>query len=336
LTQPDSEGAYPLGAWPLAGGGTLDDAELGYAVWGVLNPARDNLIVLPSYYSGTHASYAPLIGADKLFDTRRFCVVALDLFGNGVSTSPSNAAPAQRGAGFPAIRLGDAVAAQHYFVTRVLRAQQAALVAGWSMGGMQAYQWGADYPDFVQRLMPWCATAACCEPNQAFLAGARAALTADQEGWGDPDQRPEQGLRAFGRVYCGWAYSGEFFRREAWREAGYSSRKALFTAWEDEHLAWDPRDLLAQLDTWAQARLDSTTDVALKDRLAGIRMPTVALAAATDAYFPPEAVRAEVECMPDARCEVVDTIWGHSAGGPGRHSGFHAALERAVGRLLAV
>jgi len=335
VAEPEKVGHYQLGDWRLAGGSTLYDARLGYAIWGTLNRAGDNLVVLPSYYTGTHASYAPLVGPGYLFDTRRFCVAALDCFGNGVSTSPSNAITEQRGQRFPAIQLRDAVAAQYQFVTRCLGAREAALVAGWSMGGMQAYQWAADYPDFVQRLMPWCATAACCEPNQAFLTGVRAALTADPDGWDGAPEQPQRGLRAFGRVYCGWAYSEEFFRQQAWRQDGYPSREALFRAWEDEHLAWDAHDLLAKLDAWSQARLDSASVTAFESRLAGIQAPTISLPAATDAYFPPPAVRAEIAHIPNARCDVVDTIWGHVAGGPGRHKGFHTALQRALAELLA-
>lgn len=326
------QGRHALGDWQLRSGGVLRDARLGYAIWGRANNDADNIIVLPSYYTGNHDSYAPLIGPGNVFDTDRYCVVGLDLFGNGVSTSPSNAAPSQTGPAFPPISLRDAVAAQYHFLRHGLGAPQIALVAGWSLGGMQAYQWAADYPDYVRRIMPWCATAHCCDPNRAFLYSVRAALEADP---GLDTGDAAMGLRAFGRVYAGWAYSGDYFRRQAWREDGYSSLEALFAAWEAEHRAWDAHDLLSKLDTWLDACLDANDEAELTARLAGIRARTVSLPCAHDAYFTPADAAWEMTHLANGRCDVVDSIWGHVAGGPGRHQRYREALKRATNELLA-
>src|SRR5690606_2323587 len=98
-------------------GGLLADAHLTYRSWGRLNAAADNVVLLPSYYTGTSASHLPMIGEGRPFDPTRHFIVAVDLFGNGNSTSPSHLDAPERRAAFPRIDIADNVAAQHRLVT---------------------------------------------------------------------------------------------------------------------------------------------------------------------------------------------------------------------------
>ena len=59
--------------------------------------------------------------------------------------------------------------------------KQIALVTGWSMAGCQSFQWGAQYPDFVKAILPFCASAKTAEHNIVFLEGVKAALQADSD-----------------------------------------------------------------------------------------------------------------------------------------------------------
>lgn len=333
-SDPRNSGLWKLGDWPLSGGGILRDAAMGYRIWGRPNAWRDNFVVLPTYYGGAHDDYAPLVGAGRVLDPTRFCIVAVDLFGNGVSTSPSNAHPEQRGPNFPEVGLHDAVTAQQEALVQSLGLRSAALVAGWSMGGMQAYHWAAAFPDRVRRILPWCAAARCASHNQAFLKGLAAALEADPAFGGGTERRPERGLRAFGRVYCSWAYSQAFFRRGGWADLGHDSLEALMRAWETDHLAWPPNDLLCMLRAWHDADVGWYAG-GTEAVLGGIEARALLMACRTDLYFPPEDNVLEAQLMPNADLRVVDSDWGHAAGGPGRDPVFGRALEAALGELLA-
>ena len=101
------------------------------------------------------------------------------MFGNGYSTSPTNATSAARGANFPRITLYDNVAAQQRLLAERLGVEQLALVAGWSMAGCQSFQWGAQFPDRVKAIVPFCASAKVSVHNFVFLEGVKAALVAD-------------------------------------------------------------------------------------------------------------------------------------------------------------
>jgi len=58
----------------------------------------------PTYYTGTHRENARLVGPGRALDPDRWFVVVPNMFGNGVSSSPSNHG-SQGGADFPRVSL---------------------------------------------------------------------------------------------------------------------------------------------------------------------------------------------------------------------------------------
>ena len=245
---------YRLGGVRLQSGSVLKEAQLAYVTYGTLNEAGDNAVLLPTFYTGTHLRNAALFGSGRAVDPARHFVVTVNLLGNGYSSSPSNSPPPQDGPRFPPATLFDNVACQHRLLTEGLGVNRLALVFGWSMAAMQAYQWGAQYPDMVEAILPYCGTARCSAFNLAFIEGPKAALQADAA-WNDGNYTapPEKGLRAFGRVYAPWAYSHDFFVKGLYREMGFATLEDFLRDWEEDHLKWDANDLLAKIWTWQHA-----------------------------------------------------------------------------------
>jgi homoserine O-acetyltransferase/O-succinyltransferase len=128
----------------LQGGVRLPSVQLRYATMGTLSPARDNVVLIPSWYSGTHRESALcLVGEGRAIDPARHFIVLTNLLSNGVSSSPSNTAGPFEASRFPRVTLHDNIRLQHALLTDHLGIERLKLVAGWSMGGCQAYQWGA-------------------------------------------------------------------------------------------------------------------------------------------------------------------------------------------------
>jgi homoserine O-acetyltransferase/O-succinyltransferase len=147
-----------LGSCPLEKGGAIEDCRLGYRTYGQLNAGRSNAILFPTWFTGTSRSLADFVGSPgALLDTTRFFVILVDAFGNGVSSSPSNST-AQPGDSFPAFTIRDMVDAEYRLVKDHLQLSSLYAVAGISMGGMQAYQWAASYPDFVGKIVSMAGT----------------------------------------------------------------------------------------------------------------------------------------------------------------------------------
>jgi homoserine O-acetyltransferase len=55
----------------------------------------------------------------------------------------------------------------------------------------------------------------------------------------------------------------------------------------------------------------------------------------TDLYFPVEDNRREVAAMPNAELRVLESDFGHVAGGPGRFPECTAFIEAAIRELLS-
>lgn len=326
-----------LGDLALQSGETLQAAKLAYRTWGKLDAERGNCIVFPTYYTGDHDSNARMIGAGKALDPARWFIVVPNLFGNGVSSSPSNTPGAFGGAGFPRVTVHDNVAAQHRLVTGHLGVRSVALATGWSMGALQAWQWAVSYPDLVERLLPFCGAARCSPHNLVFLEGVKSALMADQRfNGGHYTEPPVAGLRAFGRVYAGWAYSQTFFRDGLFRDLGFDTIEKLLLFWEDDHMAWDANDLLAMLWTWQHADVSANEryrgDIA--GALAAVTAKAIVMPCDQDLYFTLADNAAEAARVPGAQLRPFTSAYGHCAGAPGRFPKEMAFLDRALRDLL--
>ena len=92
MTWTTAEGVFPLGDLTLQSGAVLAKASIAWKSHGTLSPARDNAILYPTSYSAQHPDLEWLIGPDKVLDPARWFIVIPNMFGNGLSTSPSNAA----------------------------------------------------------------------------------------------------------------------------------------------------------------------------------------------------------------------------------------------------
>ena len=329
---------YELGDIELLSGETLLSAKLAYKTYGALNSDKNNVILLPTFYTGTHKRNEGFFGANRAINPEKHFIISINLFGNGLSTSPSNADKKQRGSKFPTITLWDNIQCQHQLLTKNFDIEKIALVTGWSMAGCQSYQWAAQYPDMVEAILPFCASAKTSEHNYVFLEGVKAALCADPI-WnnGNYSSPPIEGLKAFGRVYAGWAFSQSFFREKKYKELGFKNVEELLIDWENDHVNnWDANNLLTKLLTWQQNDI-STGPIYnnnFTEALNRIKAKAILMPCSHDLYFPPEDNEFEVKHMQNAELRKFDSIWGHCVANPGNDKNFEVALDNAINDLL--
>lgn len=328
---------HRLGDVELQSGALLPDAFLAYQTYGELNAAGDNAVLLPTFYTGTHRRNEGFFGPGRALDPRRHFIISVNLFGNGVSSSPSNAPPPCAGADFPRITLRDNIRCQHRLLTERLGVERIALVAGWSMAGCQAFHWAAQYPDMVDAILPFCASARTSLHNWVFLEGVKAALQADSAfNGGRYAEPPAAGLKAFARVYAGWAYSQTFYRDGLYRQLGFESAEELLADWEKDHLQWDANDLLAKLWSWQNADISGNERYHgdLPAALKAIRARTIIIACSDDLYFPPQDNVPEAQNIPGGELRVYHSAWGHCVASPGVDARFAEFLDRAIAELI--
>jgi homoserine O-acetyltransferase/O-succinyltransferase len=308
---------FELGQVALQCGLTLPQAKLAYKTYGELNAARDNVIVMPTFYGGQHAENEMALAAWRSLDPKKYFIVVPNMFANGLSSSPSNTAPPFDRAVFPNVTVYDNVVCQHRLLTERLQIKRIRLVVGFSMGAQQAYQWAASYPDMVEAIAPICGSARTSPHNYLFLEGVKAALVADAafaEGWYQTP--PVKGLRAFARVYMGWAFSQDFFREHEYRKMGLASLEDSVRFLEGYFRRHDANDLLTMLWTWQHA--DISANHVFNGNFAGalqaIKARAIVMPGETDLYFRVRDNELEVSQMTNAELRPIPSSWGHAAG----------------------
>lgn len=336
---------YELGNFQLLAGGSLPNAKLAYKTYGELNAEKNNVVVLPTFYTGSHMRNEGFFGEGRAIDPAKHFIVSVNMFGNGISSSPSNTSidisndtpPFLGGFEFPNITLFDNIKAQHQLLTEELGVEEIALVAGWSMAGCQAYQWATQYPKMVKAILPFMASAKTSEHNIVFLEGVKAALQADAV-YADGNYKtpPIKGLKAFGRIYAGWAFSQTFYREEMYKLKGFESAEALLQDWEQDHLDWDANDLLCKLWTWQQSDISKQEPYNgnFTAALQAIEAKTIVIVCDNDLYFRPEDNELEIKHIKNGELRVFNSPWGHCVASPGNEPKFEAFLDNSIAELL--
>jgi homoserine O-acetyltransferase len=279
-----------------------------------------------------------LIGPGRVLDPDDWFIVIPNMFGNGLSTSPSNVPPPFGTDRFPVFTHWDNVHAQRRLLSEVFGIERLALIYGWSMGAQQALHWGALFPEQVERICAVCGSARTSIHNRVFLEGVRATLTGDPAWQGDHfSDHPKRGLRAMGRVYAGWAMSQAFYREELYEQVGFASLEDfLVRSWEANFLRRDAHDLLASLEIWLASDISDNPIYQgdLPKALAAISARSIIMPSRTDLYFTPEDSALEAAMMPNAEFRPIESIWGHRAGNPNLNPADEAVLKQAVRDLL--
>ena len=134
--------------------GVLFDIMLKYALVGEVNKEKDICILVLTSYSATYKDALDLIPDRELFDTSQYCFIIVKMIGNSASSSPTNAEKPFNGPRFPAVTICDNVRAQHRLVTQELRISRLRLVMGYSMGALQAFEWGCQHSDMIDSILP--------------------------------------------------------------------------------------------------------------------------------------------------------------------------------------
>ena len=328
---------FPLGDVVLQSGATLWQAKLAYTTYGTLNAARDNVVLIPTFYAGHHTDVELMMTAGRAIDPAKYFVVVPNMLGNGLSSSPSNTPPPLDRAAFPHVTIHDNVVCQHRLLTEHLGIARVRLVAGFSMGAQQAFQWGALFPEVAAAIAPICGTARTSPHNFVFLEGLKAALTADaafDDGWYETP--PVKGLIAFARVYAGWVYSQAFYREGEYRKMGLASIEDVLRFAEARYRSRDANDLLAMLWTWQHADVSANSrfNGDLAAALQAITARAIVMPSATDLYFRVRDNELEVAQMPNAELRPIPSTWGHAAS-RGTNPADNQFIDTALKELLA-
>jgi homoserine O-acetyltransferase/O-succinyltransferase len=137
-------------------GETLPDVKLHYVTIG--NPSGEPVLILHGTFETSKSLLTPdfagaLFGPGQPLDARKYFIIIPDVLGGGGSTKPSDGLRMK----FPHYDYTDVVNAEYQLVHDGLGIKHLRLVMGHSMGGMETWIMGEDYPGYMDALVPMAA-----------------------------------------------------------------------------------------------------------------------------------------------------------------------------------
>ena len=326
------------------GGRTLSPVTLAYETYGSLNGDKSNAVLILHALTGdAHAAgwhegdknpgwWDNIIGPGKAFDTDRYFVVCSNVLGGcRGSTGPASINPSSGkpyALEFPIITVKDMVDAQRHLVDH-LGIDKLLAVAGGSMGGMQALQWVASYPDRVRSAIPIATTATHSPQQIAFNEVGRQSIMSDPN-WNDGNYYggvlPAKGLsvaRMVGHItYMSDTSMAEKFGR---RFKNTRSRFKFDPEFEVEgYLQYRGENFINRFDpnsylyiTKAIDYFDLANGKGLTEILRGIETRFLVIAFKSDWLYPPYQSQEIARACKRAEVETVyaelNSTWGHDA-----------------------
>jgi homoserine O-acetyltransferase len=329
---------FTVAQFETESGVVLPEARLAYRTFGSPDAPRGAVLV-PSHFMAGSADNDFLIGEGLALDPAECFVIATELLGNGVSSSPSNTPPPFDGPRFPVTTIRDTVELTRRLLAEELGIEHLAAVVGFSMGAMQAFQLAVSAPGLADRVVALAGTARCYPHGVARLEGQLAPLFADPAfADGEYEQQPATGLGAFGTVWAAWLYSQQWWRDELWREADPEATfESTMAEFRDDFLPGaDANDVVLHCRTWQRHDVGTTPgfDGDTAAALASIEVPVLVMPGATDLYFPVGDAELEARSIPNATFLPIPSLWGHPAGA-GASPADAAFVNAAVRRFLA-
>ncbi|GEN29069.1 homoserine O-acetyltransferase [Halovibrio variabilis] len=345
---------FAIDSFTTQGGETIPDVTVGWEAYGELNDARDNVILITHFFSGTsHAAgrYDPddelagywnaIIGPGKPLDTDEYYIISSDTLvnlnafdPNVTTTGPASINPDTGepwGMDFPVVTIRDFVEVQRELLeSQGIESLHA--VMGASMGALQAIEWASAYPDWVERLIPVIGSGVANPWLLATLSAWAAPIRLDAN-WNEGNyydgEPPTDGLKEALKLVTlnanHWQWANDTFNRD-WADEDRDPAKDINARYAIEQTLDDIAAARAEVSdanhflylVQANQTFMAGHGDSLEAGLAAIEAPTLMLYSEKDLIFPPEGVRRTAELIEadstDVTLETLEGNRGHLDG----------------------
>lgn len=332
---------FELDSFTTQNGATIPNVTVGWEAYGELNDARDNVILITHFFSGTsHAAgrynadgeptgyWDAIIGPGKALDTDEYYIISSDTLvnlnandPNVTTTGPASINPDTHepwGMDFPVVTIRDFVEVQRALLeSQGIESLHA--VMGASMGALQAIEWASAYPDRVERLIPVIGGGVADPWLLATLSSWAAPIRLDAN-WNEGDyydgEPATDGLKEALKLVTlnanHWQWANETFNRD-WADAGSDPAQDINARYAIEKTLDDIAAARAELSdanhllylVRANQTFLAGHGESLEEGLAAIEAPTLMLYSETDLVFSPEGVRRTAELIEADGNEVI-------------------------------
>ena len=331
----------------LASGKVIEEYNLKYETYGMLNKEKNNAVLICHALSGNHHAagcyknenkpgwWDNMIGPGKPIDTNKLYVVCLNnLGGCHGSTGPTSQIPNTQkiyGSSFPIVTVNDWVNSQKELMD-FLKIPSWRFIVGGSLGGMQAFQWTIQYPSLVKNCIVIAAAPKLTAQNIAFNEVARQAIMKDPN-WHDGNYIekgvvPAQGLslaRMLGHItYLSDESMGEKFGRELKQAKLNFNYDVEFQI--ESYLRYQGEKFVTGFDANTYLLMTKSLDyfdpikdfgTSLKEIFKSVKSKYLVVSFTSDWRFPPKRSREIVKLLLDNEKDVsyseINSEGGHDA-----------------------
>lgn len=305
----------------LEAGTTLPGFQLKYTTLGKLNHERNNVVWICHALTGSSDFtdwWSGLFNEGKFFDPREYFIICANVLGGCYgSTGPLSHNPTTGKNfyhSFPNVTNRDVVKAFD-LLRRDLNIDSVHTLIGGSLGGQQVLEWAIQQPEVFQHIIPIATNAFHSPWGIAFNEAQRMAIEADAT-WKENDHRAgSEGLkaaRAIGMLSYRHHDTYEQTQSEKNNEKLDGFRAATYQRYQGEKLAsrfnaftyWI---LSNMMDSQNVGRNRTSIETALKT----IKAKTLVVGIDSDILFPLNEQKYLAETIPNARLEVMTSLYGH-------------------------
>ncbi|MCF0172287.1 MAG: homoserine O-acetyltransferase [Bacteroidales bacterium] len=256
-----------------------------------------------------------LVGPGLLFDTEKFYIVCANILGSCYGTTGPAMCPEAPMRRFPLVTIRDLVKA-HNLLRLHLGIERIDLLIGGSNGGFQSVEWAISNPSLVKNLCliatsaivsPWCSanmesqrmaleTDPTFDEQKDLKGGARGLATARSM-----SMLTYRNYEGYGRTQ--FETDPDFLQaRRAITYQQYQGQKLV-----NRFDAYSYYSLLLGVDTHNTGRGRGGVEAALGH----ITAKTLCIGIDSDILFPVSESRRIAEAVPDGKCEVISSAFGH-------------------------
>ena len=330
----------------LQSGRILSPVTVAYETYGTLNSDKSNAILVCHALTGSaHAAgynspedekpgwWDDMIGPGKAFDTDKYFIICSNMLGSCYGTTGPSSIDQSTGRPyalrFPVVTVKDMVKLQKKLLNK-LGIDKLLCVAGGSMGGMQALEWGVTYPDSAKSLIVISSSGRITPMAIAFNTIARFAIKKDPN-WLDGDYygktSPRDGL-AIGRMagHITYLSDGAFHKKFGRRLGSQESIYDFNSVYEVEnYLRYNGYKFTERFDANSYLYILKAMDIfdlsygfgSYEEALKSLTAKTLFIDFTTDFLFPPYQTDEIVNIMEKYGNEpervTIDSDYGHDA-----------------------
>ena len=285
------------------------------------NSEPDLLKKYSKMFKGKPGWWDPVIGPDKVFDTNKYFVICPNILGScygttgPVSINQESDKPFQTD--FPSVTVRDIVNLQKVLVD-YLGVNKIKAVAGGSLGGMQALEWGIMYPNVVESIIP-IGTSAKHSAWAIGLGEAERLAIKNDPAWqnGFYNKQPRKGLSLARQIaiisYRSFASFEEKFGREKVNDSE-SFQVMNYLDYQGQKLVdrFDANTYLLLADTMDRHDIGLNRDK-VENVLGEIKPKTLAIGISSDILYPTVEQKFLVDHIPNAKYAEIKSHHGHDA-----------------------